>query len=237
MMEVMFGTPSYDKTVTADYLTSMVETSRALTARGVLFSTCVLTGNPFIDVARNKIVAHFLKKTTAESLFFIDADVGWDAEAVIPFLEHPANIVAGFVPKRDDVATYHQSALTGVIRDGYLQCVEAPTAFIRIRREVFARMDAAYPEYADLAKQTMDGETPYFRCGFYDAFKLPKLGISVGPGWIGEDIYFSRQWSKLDECIWIQPNIDFTHRGSKAWKGNFHTHAQKTGLYKVDQVA
>jgi hypothetical protein len=51
-------------------------------------------------------------------------------------------------------------------------------------------------------------------------------------GWSGEDMFFCRQLVAMGEYAWIDSDVTFTHRGSKAWKGNFYEHCVSTGLLK-----
>ena len=217
-MEVLFGTPSYDKQVCVDYLQSMVMTSILLTAQRVHMHLNVHAGNCFIDRARNAIVDYFLHETEATDLIFVDADIGWDAQAIGRVLSYDEEIVAGLVPKReaDHQAKYHQNAITGVMQNGLFQSLEAPTAFMRIKRSVFAKMDAAYPEL-----KTLDDTTEH--TNYFDT------GVKGGK-FRGEDIDFCRKWVAMGEFIWIDSDISFTHRGTSTWKGNFYDHAVSTGL-------
>lgn len=210
---VVFGTPCFDKSVSLDYHHSLVETIFLLTRANVSWNTHVVSGKCFIDLARNEIVAAFLKGK-ATDLLFIDSDVGWDPAVIGRVLASPESIVAGLVPKRsaDSEAEFHQNALTGVIRNGLFESKEAPTAFMRIKRSVFARLDEAYG-YVGYENWP---HTPYFQTG--------------GQSFLGEDIFFCRQWCALGESIWIDPDITFAHRGSKLWKGNFYEHCINTGL-------
>ena len=217
-MEVLFGTPSYDKQVCVDYLQSMVTTSILLTAQKVHMHLNIHAGNCFIDRARNAIVHYFLNETEATDLIFVDADIGWDATAIGRVLSHEAEIVAGLVPKReaDHTPKYHQNALTGVMQNGLFQAIEAPTAFMRIKRSAFAKLDAAYPELHDKSKYVDWDHPPYFQTG--------------GNVFQGEDINFCRKWVAMGEFVWIDSDINFTHRGTSTWKGNFYDHAVSTGL-------
>jgi len=200
-VEVFFGTPSYDKAVTVDYNQSLVQSAILLTKLGIEMHQEVLAGNCFIDLARNRLVDSFLA-STATDLIFVDADVGFDARVLPRILNHSDEIVAGLVPKRstDSESDFHQNALTGVIRDGLFQSMEAPTAFMRIKRQAFDRL-----------------KKPYFRTGSSEAD-------------FGEDIYFCRRWCETGQFLWIDADITFSHRGSKAWRGNFYEHCVSTGL-------
>lgn len=182
----------------------MVGSAILLTKRGVEIHQHVLAGNCFLGMARNAIVEAFLA-STATDLVFIDADVGWDPKVLPRILAYEEEIVAGLVPKRDTTSEscYHANALTGVIQNGLFQSLEAPTAFMRIKRGVFAQL-----------------QKPYFRAESSEAD-------------FGEDIYFCRQWCALGKHVWIDADIEFAHRGSKVWKGNFYDHAVRTGLLKT----
>lgn len=206
-MEVFFGTPSYSKELTVDYNQALVQSAILLTQLGVEMRHFVLAGSPFIGKARNEIVDAFLA-TSATDLIFLDADVGFDPRVLPRILRYPQEIVGGLVPKREPGAeVYHQNALTGVIQNGLFQSLELPTAFMRIRRSVFQKL-----------------EKPYFRAeSSADAF--------------GEDIYFCRKWVAAGGHFWIDADIDFSHRGSYAWRGNFYDHSIKTGLLRKADAA
>lgn len=198
---VFFGTPSYDTFVVVDYCNAMLQCAVFLTHHGVKMEHYVHAGDYDLGHARCSIVDAFLE-TDATDLFFVDSDVGFDARCLPRILQSEELVVAGLVPKRDakDEAVYHMNALTGVIKGALFQSLEAPTAFMRIKREAFSRL-----------------KKPYF-----------KMGASETE--IGEDIYFCRKWCATGEFIWIDPDINFTHRGHKAWTGNFFDHCVKTGL-------
>ena len=230
---VMFCTPTYDYQCCVDYTSSLMATSIHLTHKGIDTRAKFVAGLCFIDLARNDLVKHFLA-TDATDLFFIDADVGWDWRVVERFLHYKQFIVAGLVPKKwardvpkDQAPPFHDNAMTGKMEDGLLESFEAPTAFMRIKRCVFEILDEAYPHYKDFG--TMDRGTAYFQSGYV---KDPDTGKVA---FMGEDIFFNRQWCRLGERIWLDPDVHFSHRGSSAWKGNHMDHCLEVGkLIKLD---
>src|SRR5277367_1091961 len=135
--KVFFATPTYDFNFCAEYVSSMMMSCMHLLHHKIEYSAQFVGGMCFIDLARNKLTQAFLK-TDCTDLFFIDADVGWDYKGVKRFLEYEEEIVAGLVPKRKEPTFYHDNALTGEITKGGLLIgtLEAPTAFMRIRRSV-----------------------------------------------------------------------------------------------------
>lgn len=222
--KVFFATPTYDYNFCAEYNASMMMTMMYLNAHKIDAIGQFIGGMCFIDLARNKLTKAFLA-SDATDLFFIDADVGWDYKAVKRFVEYDEEIVAGLVPKRKVPTFYHDNALTGVISDSQLvETLEAPTAFMRIRRSVFDKIDLAHPEYKDY--YTLDCGPAYWQTGYFDAGDGKK-------SFLGEDIFFCRQWIAMGEKIWIDPQVEFSHRGSFDWKGNFIEHAVEKGTIKA----
>lgn len=205
---VFIATPTYDEWLCMEYCSSLFETGVLLAGAGFGVCHAVFPGSPFLDLARNTLVEKFLE-SEADDLLFIDADVGWDAKMVRRVLSYEQEIVGGLVPKRhaSDEASYHQNALTGIMSpEGLFQTLELPTAFMRIRRSAFAKL-----------------QKPYF-----------KIGASAAD--FGEDIYFCRRWAETGNFCWVDSDITFTHRGGKAWKGNFFDHCIKSGVLRMPKA-
>ena len=202
MSGVFIATPAYDEWVSIEHASALFEGAAYLALAGIEMSHSIAPGNPFIDIARNELVEEFLR-SDAEDLLFVDADVGFDAKALTRVLAYEEEIVGGLVPKRDakSDSSYHSNALTGrMSASGLIECKELPTAFMRIKRGVFDKL-----------------ERPYFKTG-------------SNPKDFGEDIYFCRKWCALGGSLWIDADLTFSHRGGKVWKGNFYDHAVKSGL-------
>lgn len=206
---VFIATPTYDEWVSMEYNSSLCETAIRLTQAGIGLYHCIAPGNPFLDLSRNSLVDKFLA-SDADSLLFIDADVGWDAKVVTRILSYKQEVVGGLVPKRnpDNAGDFHANALTGVMSpEGLFQCKEIPTAFLRIKRSAFDKL-----------------KKPYFKIGANEKD-------------FGEDIYFCRRWMEAGEFMWIDSDITFSHRGGRAWKGNFYEHALKSGMLIQSEAA
>ena len=215
-MRVMIGTPTFEKSVSVDYHSSMLASVVELGKHGIGWCSQIEAGLQFIDVARNRIVAAFLASDCTD-LLFIDADQGWDAKVLPRILAYEEDVVCALPPKKCDPPSFHSNALTGIISpSGLFQSLEVGTGFMRIKRQAFEKLDAHYPELkgSDSANQ----ETPYFQSGIKDG------------GFLGEDIFFCRKWTAMGEYLWVDADVTFTHRGSKAWKGNFYDHCVQSGL-------
>ena len=99
---LMVGTPCYGGNVTHVYTTSLdCQAAKAVSvARRGPFDIQLLSGDALITRARNTIVTQFLDKPNATHLMFIDADIGFDPEAVFDMLEFDHDLVGGIYPAK-----------------------------------------------------------------------------------------------------------------------------------------
>ncbi|TAL03703.1 MAG: hypothetical protein EPO08_03430 [Rhodospirillaceae bacterium] len=220
---VAFAVPTYSKSVSMETYQSMLTLQWRMLAEGVGMVHLMAGGDPYLAKVRNKLAWMFLTNhPEATDLFFIDDDVGFASAAAIDaamkIISSDKDIVAGIYPKKDDNMVWpvelHADATTGqFVRDGELLLAAlVPTGFLRIKRHVLARLAAASPTYKDRDENDNEIDVP----------NIFEMGFNTDDNkWWGEDFAFCARWRSMGGEIWVYPNIDFTHRGSKAWKGNF----------------
>lgn len=95
------ATPAYDGRVLTDYTISLAESVQFATLHGIQTTAAVMGNGAFIELARNTFLQLFLA-TDCTHLFFIDADLRWDAKAYAGMLTSGHPICAGIYPKRQD---------------------------------------------------------------------------------------------------------------------------------------
>lgn len=199
----------YDGKADAEYIQSLAGTMQLLAAKGIEADYIVLNGDPFIGRARDRLVARFMSSDSTD-LIFLDSDVGWQPEAILALLEHDADVVAGVYPKRSETVEFPAVLKTEdgfpVGKCGLLQAIMIPTGFMRIQRRVFEGLGVE--EYTAL-DEDLKG---YFAHGIQEG------------RFIGEDVAFCLKAQTAGFELWITPDIDFTHTGSKVFNGNFHRH-------------
>lgn len=216
---IVFATPSLSHTVTLDYLRSWTNTVWALMKAGVTHGRVDRGGDCFVAKVRNKLVQQFLDGPGTD-LFFLDDDLGWPAEKVMEFIDRPEPILAGVYPKKSDdtdwPAALDANACTGeLITDQGLYLANfAPTGFMRIKREVLEAMVRGAPRFKDVELGGAVADYPL----------LFDTGLDGDGWWCGEDVAFCRLAKAHGFDVWVDPNIDFIHRGGKSWKGNLADH-------------
>ena len=201
---------------------SAMQTHDLLTRNGINVRWICVGGDPYVHKARNRLASDFLTNyPDATDIFFIDDDVGWPAASALRFLQRDEDIIAGAYPKKNDNPEFPVQILTDdnriVCRNGLYKAALVPTGFLRIKRHVLeacAADSGVYPE-PDAGGGNVDC-WDIFRTGFVADERGGKRGR-----WWGEDFFFSVMVRNLGFEVWLDPDIDFTHRGSKAWKGNF----------------
>lgn len=218
LKEVVFATPSLTHSVAMEFFGAAIQTNLLLLGAGYYATYIHLCGDQFVAKARSKLVNDFLvNHPNAETLFFIDDDLGWPAEKALEFIQRPQDVVVGVYPKRQDEEDWpvmlagHEGEL--VEKDGLVACLRAPTGFMRIKRHVLEAMLPHLPSFLDTKPGGETQSTP----GFFAAGPMPD------GWWWTEDYVFSNNITSLGFEIWADPDVDFTHRGEKAWTGNMTT--------------
>ncbi len=103
--------------------------------------------------------------------------------------------------------------------DGFMQVREAPTGFMCLKRQVFDRMIAAYPELRyvpDWPKGTYPEGGVHFR--FFDVMVDPVSGR-----YLSEDYGFCRLWENIGGEVHVDATSNLTHQGERLYTGDFAT--------------
>lgn len=235
---VIIATPAFMCQTSIEFCGSMFRLARLLTMHGIDHGWGVWPGLQFVDAARNFLVRDFLAKyEEATHIMFIDEDVGFPAEKVVEFLRYDEAVVCGAPPmKLDEPRQFpvflklldNQPDLKQVDRIirheqhlNLLLAVQVPAGFLCVRRDVMETLARKAPTYAMTeATGALDVCFDIFQRGAREPTNPDKRSGE----YVGEDTWFGQIAMAEGYKIWIDPDIDFTHRGTKTWKGNFQRH-------------
>ncbi|WP_304362236.1 hypothetical protein [Collimonas fungivorans] len=236
-------TPSHDGKYFQNYVMSLLNFTIHAERAGMPMQVVMHQGESLVTRARNNCVADFLACPQWTHLFWIDADIGFSAEAAFRLLRSGYDIAAGVYPlKRENwpqqglpAGTTQLQFEAGYTRytvnakaagdsnqiklevqaDGFMRMEEAPTGFMVIKRSVFERLIASYPELNYVPDSAgIPDQGLHYR--FFDVMVDP-----VSRRYLSEDYGFCRLWSGLGESIYIDANSNLSHQGSKLYKGDF----------------
>jgi len=213
---VVVGTPSLYADVCFPYLQSAIETVAAFSQHGIDWGFILSPGDPYLAKVRNNIATRFLTEyPQGTHLFFIDADLGWPAEAAVRMVQRDWDVVAGVYPKKSDPPEFPCELFLDdpkdgklIEREGWYKANAVPTGFLCLKRHVLEQMAVGKGTYRDL-----DGKEKY---------NIFQMGYHAGDNmWWGEDYAFCRQWREAGGELWVWPDIQFAHTGKKSWANNF----------------
>jgi len=171
-------------------------------------------GNSAIDVARNRLASEALHEG-AESILFIDADIGFDPLDALRLLARPEPVVSGVYAKksRREFASIFAEGVEEVVFGahafGLYPLKYAATGFLRIKAAVLRRM----VEKLDLPHCNTHwgrGEWPFFQ---------PSV-VPQGEGrrhYLGEDWAFSDRLARIGVTPMADTSIRLWHDGRYAF--------------------
>jgi glycosyltransferase involved in cell wall biosynthesis len=248
-MKVIIATPFYEMRGFSPYIASLVQTIQILARNGIEHEFWELSGDSYVDRAKNTLFNKFLEDPFATDIFMIDSDMQWDPNGFIQMLMQPEDIVQGSYPQKnmwetftarphlepslEKEGTFHP--VGRILPDGsaLLKAQYLAGGFLRIKRAALQKYKDHYKDYVyhDM------GADPSYPDRLYTEFfvcerKLSPDGTSLR--W-GEDRVFGLRMQEIGVESWIYPNIAFGHYGIKGWQGNFHTHL--TQLQKPPEAA
>lgn len=226
---LIIATPFYESKGFSPYIMSLQRTIKLLTMMGLEWDWWEISGDAYVDRAKNTIVNKFLEDPYNTDLFMIDSDMSWDAEAFLKMMEIPEEIVVGSYPMKNAWNKWTSTPLVTKEEDGkivtngrklpgggtILEGRELSGGFMRIKREALERYRERFKEftYKDIGADPPNPDriyTEFFCCDRHDGMR-----------W-GEDRVFSRRLAEMGEKWWIYTNINFGHYGMTGYHGNFN---------------
>lgn len=208
---VMIATPAYGLQVTTPYLQSLLRLMASNGRYHVNFNWQT-TSDSLIGRARIRLFAKFLQSDCSH-LLFIDADLGFQPNAVFDLIRWSKPLVGGVYPCKTPKATWpcnffpdgEMSSAEVCPETGCWKARDLPTGFMMIRRDC---ADAMVKAYAD-RQCIIDRNFPKEHC--YNLFDQP---VDTDGMLLSEDFAFCRYWQRIDGDVWIDPAIDLTHYGA-----------------------
>jgi hypothetical protein len=215
-MKLLISTPFYEMKGFSPYISSLMATAKLLHQAGIEYDFWELSGDSYVDRARNTIANKFMESDYTH-LVFIDSDHAWDLDSFANLLKADEDVVGAGYPcknKWDFFSCILETLDDGkpiVNENGQIQAWGVPTGFMKIRRQVFVDLAEKMP---DNFYMTGDPETGEQSKVFNFFGRMPPLG---------EDISFCRRWASIGGKLWVEPRVTITHYGVKGWTGNYDT--------------
>ena len=250
---VLIATPMYGGQGFTKYMMSLLHLTKHLTQAGIDHNFYMLSGESLIPRARNDCAHFFMTKTPYTHLLFIDADVGFDVQAVLDLLIiHVSDpdkyklITAAYPKKTISWEKVYAAAISGKL-DSPLELknyvadlvfnTEEETGVIQLDRPV--QVKEAGTGFMLISREVLDKfkQTYYNRRYISDMVRSETVDqemvmyfqSEIDPDtkrYLSEDYLFCKLVRQMGESVWLLPWINLTHTGSFTYAGNVEGMAQ-----------
>ena len=249
-IRLYLGMPMYGGMLGENTLHGVLSLQAWTTAHGVGMKLQSMGNESLITRARNTIASMFLddQNFVGTHLLFIDADIGFQPENIERLIRANKDIACGIYPRKcihwnqvidavkkkpditEEELSYRSLGYNLNFADpkkiqligGFCEVMEAATGMMLIKRDVFLKMQKAYPERQYKSDQIINGGG-YKSDNCYDLFGVGKIDWDKDERYLSEDYYFSRLWSKIGGKIWADVAAPLVHQGNMHFKGHVGT--------------
>lgn len=211
---VAIATPCYGNMMVSQYVRSLGLTTSRFTQLGIGFDLMFLANEALIGKGRNVMATSFLE-SNATHLWFVDADMGWDAEAIVRLIGAMKlsgfEIAAAAGPRKATPLSFCVNFPHVMERDektGFINGLNVGTGFMVIARSAIEKMVAAHGENYFIDPMTQKK--------IYNLFECEIDGLKQ---FWSEDYTFCNKFRKLGGKIWVDFSVRLEHVGTNVWAG------------------
>lgn len=206
---VFIATPTLDGSLDCRFVSALLKTITSLTVARIGYEFCVEIGNSIIADARNKLVSRFLCSEHTD-MVFIDSDLSWIESDFLKLLSYDVPFLAGVYQRKSservDFTVKFGSTIVNE-PNGLLEVERVGTGFMRIRRDCLEALMSCRP---DLRLKDRENPTNTTLYALFDT--------SIVDGrFVGEDFTFCDRLRASGGKVLIDPNLNFSHFGTKAF--------------------
>ncbi len=256
--KLFVATPMYGGMNHGLYAKSCLDLQTLMIRYGVDIKFSFLFNESLITRARNYLTDEFLRSDCTHMLI-IDSDIHFNPQDVLALMALDKDLIGGPYPKKSinwgniaHAARKHPELepkeLEGVVGEYVfnvvkgtqqfsvtepLQVLEIGTGFMMIKRNVFERLEKAYPQLRykpdHIGQAHFDGSR--YIHAYFDTI-IDTVDSATGGGsdrYLSEDYMFCQLWRKIGGEIYLCPWMKTQHIGTYAFTGNMPKVAELTG--------
>lgn len=240
MAKLFVATPMYGGMCTGHYTQSLLQLQNLMQRNKIDMAVSFVFNESLVTRARNALVHNFLRSGFTH-MMFIDADIRFDPNDVIPMLLAEKEVIVGIYPKKEINWTLVEQACKAGVPAEYLKyysgshvvnllegaaqqsfittepamIANGGTGFMLIKREVFEKMQPHVSSYlnnaADLAGKIQPKEEI---TEFFTTSIDPDTNYLLS-----EDYHFCAKWREIGGTIWVAPWVQLGHFGTYLFDG------------------
>jgi len=216
------GIPCYGGMMSEATAMSLLRFSSLAIQKGLNVSVTTMVKESLVTRARNNLMAQMMTNKEATHFMFIDADIRFEADAIIKMIECDKDVIGGLYPKKGLPIDYCFNLQAETKVDGDIFTVDTiGTGFLLFKRNVYQKLINAHPEckYIDDC-----GVGKEFEPMMYSIFDVK---IDHEGRYLSEDWLFCRRWKALGGEVWAHSKVLLNHIGHFEYVGS---------LEKIEEV-
>lgn len=212
-MNLFVAIPAYDSTISVQTAGSLLNEQAVFSSEGHEILISFLPACSLITVARNQLIADFLK-SDCDKVAFVDADVSWEQGDLLRLASHGYDVVGGAYRFKEPIEGYPVQWPTPELtpereqaaRDGLMEVEGLPGGFLCLSREALEQFRAFH---GDRSYEHQGHEAyAYFTAPFRDGRLY------------GEDAAFCADYRATGGRVWLDPSLTLSHHsGPHAYTG------------------
>ena len=216
-MSILIGMPCYGGVVSDKTTNSLFKLGKQFVRNNIDHGMLTLANESLISRGRSRIANFFINNTDFEYLFFLDSDVGFEADDVLKLLNHNKEMVCGAYPMKTVPLKWNFTITEPKQREGDLVAIDKiGIGFSLIHRNVFIRIAKQYPElkYIPTNESTTHNPTEQEYDNSYHYFHEMRQGDIYLP----EDLSFFTRARNVGMQAWMDTSINLCHVGSHVFQ-------------------
>ena len=236
--KLFIATPMYGGMCAGFYAQSLIDGINKLSQAGVTTQLSFMFNESLIPRARNALTQQFLK-SDCNYMMFIDADIKFDANDILPMIAADKDIICGVYPKKEIAWNMVRNAINAGVPDNELkhhtgsfvvnlidynsevtvpinQPVEiwnGGTGFMLIKRSVFDTLKKTVPVYRNDVVDLSNN------LGFEEVYEFFACSIDETRRLLSEDFHFCKIARDAGMKVWAAPWVNLSHIGTYAFEG------------------
>lgn len=213
MRKILLAMPIYTGAFSHETFKAISEASGECAERGWNLTFNPRIGDALITRARNVMFSEFYHGPY-DDMVFLDHDIAPALGMFTRLLEHPVDLVGAAYPKRMDIDRYTFHPLDDRLcfePSGLIEVAGIGCGMMRITRAAADKIVEAHRDrwFTDSSAPHLDKIFHVFECELR------------GHMYFSEDYTFCRKYRELGGKVWIDPEIEISHRGVKSYTGRF----------------
>ena len=216
-MSILIGLPCYGGVVSDKTTNALFKLGKQFVRNNIDHGILTLANESLISRGRSRIANFFINNTDFEYLFFLDSDVGFEADDVLKLLNYNKEMVCGAYPMKTIPLKWNFTITEPKQREGDLVAIDKiGIGFSLIHRNVFIRIAKQYPElkYIPTNESTTHNPTEQEYDNSYHYFHEMRQGDIYLP----EDLSFFTRARNVGMQAWMDTSINLCHVGSHVFQ-------------------